>query len=407
MLSAVRALPHTTEYEWHSKREKKLSVMLLVLLGSLYLTNFSFVLSTLVNFNYDLIAKVIKLAPVIATVYALPSLFYTHYSKPFVALVVALLVLYAWSGVAVFNYHYKEYLKYFIMVCLPCMIAAYALEDYRYCLTGLKYMGIVFAFLSLFILLMKEAGTNADTDYFMAYSYSSSIFTIALFSDAEVRKWCKPLVWVGKVIFIASIILLGARGPLLTILLFLLSKNISSPKRSLLFKVELLIIFSILLLNYDRIFSILNDLAVSFGINSRTLASLSSKNISMSGRENYYGFYINEILSNPFKFRGIASDWDQMGYPHQIFIELCYQFGFIGILASILMVSTILFILLIKKYDDPFAQTCDVFFLGIGIYTLFLSNSLWKSLQFWMWLGYMFNTRKGITRNASYRNQLL
>lgn len=405
-MTAPMALSYEEENELRIKREKKLSIMLLVLLGSLYLTNFSFVLSSYVSINYSLISKIIKFMPILATVYALPSLYYSQYDKRFITLIVVLFGFYAWSGIMVFNSHYTEYLKYFITVCLPCMIATYAIEDYNYFLTKLKYVSIVFSFFALYILLVSQNSVDTDSDYFMSYSYSSSIMTMALFNDVPVKKFCKPLVFCGVVIYITSIVLLGARGPLLTILLFLVSKNISSPKRNLAFKAVMVIALGILLMTYEKIFSFLNVLALSHGIKSRTLASFSGETISMSGRENYYSFYLGEIFANPLKFRGIASDWDKMGYPHQIFIELSYQLGAIGIIASIIIIVAIVY-MIIKQYRNPFAQTCNIFFLGIGIFTLLLSNSFWKSLQFWMWLGYMFNARKGIANNASIGNQFL
>lgn len=391
------------------KEDRRLSIALLVLLGSLFLTNYAFVLSTIINIDYNQISKIIKLAPIIATVIVLPILYRARYSAPFLVVIVLLLFFYALSGLLVFSSHYKEYLTYFITVCLPSMIITYAIGNYQYFFTCLKYTSVVFALLSLVVLIMKFTNATLDTesDYFMAYSYSSAIFTLGLFNDVPVhRKWRIPVL-LGKIIFIASILLLGARGPLLTIALFIIAKNLSSPKRSIGFKLAFFLISVVLLMIHEQIFAALNELALSFGIKSRTLQSLSGQSISLSGREKFYTLYIDAIASNPVVFRGIAKDWDLLGYPHNIFIELWYQLGIFGLVASIVIVVSIVYILLFKKRSDPITHTCDIFFLSIGIFTLLVSNSLWKSLQFWMWLGYMFNTRKGIACNASYRNQLL
>ena len=392
-----------------SKEDKRLSIALLVLLGSLFLTNYSFVLSTLIDINYNQISKIIKLAPVVATVMVLPILYRTRYSAPFLVVIVLLLFFYAWSGLLVFSSYYKEYLTYFITVCLPSMIITYAIGNYRYFFTCLKYTGVVFALLSLVVLIMKFTSADLDTesDYFMAYSYSSAIFTLGLFNDVQVhRKWKIPVL-IGKIVFIASIVLLGARGPLLTIALFIISKNLPSPKRSIKFKLAFLLISVALLMIHEQIFAALNELALSYGITSRTLQSLSGQNISLSGRERFYTLYIDEILSNPVAFHGIAQDWDLLGYPHNIFIELWYQLGLFGLMASIAIIVSIVYILLFKKHGDPLIQAYDVFFLSIGIFTLLVSNTLWKSLQFWIWLGYMFNPRKGEIKLAPSRNQLL
>ena len=392
-----------------SKKDRRLSIALLVLLGSLFLTNFAFVLSTLINIDYNQISKIIKLMPVIATVIVLPSLYRARYSAPFLVVIVFLLLFYALSGLLVFSSYYKEYLSYFITVCLPSMIITYAIGSYRYFFICLKYTSVVFAFLSLVVLIMKFTSTGLDTesDYFMAYSYSSTIFTLGLFSDVQVRREWKIPVLVGKVIFITSILLLGARGPLLTIALFIVSKNLSSPKRSIKFKLAFLLISVVLLMIHEQIFAVLNELALSYGITSRTLQSLSGQSISLSGREKFYTLYIDAIISNPVIFRGIAKDWDLLGYPHNIFIELWYQLGIFGLVASIVIIISIVYILFFKKYIDPMTHTCDIFFLSIGIFTLLVSNSLWKSLQFWVWLGYMFNPQKGEINLAPSRNQLL
>ena len=392
-----------------SKADKRLSIALLVLLGSLFLTNYSFVLSTLININYNQISKIIKLAPVVATIAVLPILYRTRYSAPFLAVIIMLLVFYAWSGLLVFSSYYKEYLTYFITVCLPSMIITYAIGNYRYFFTYLKYTSVIFAFLSLVVLIMKYTMADLDTesDYFMAYSYSSTIFTLGLFNDVQVnRKWKIPVL-IGKIAFIASIVLLGARGPLLTIALFIVAKNLSSPKRSIEFKLVFLLAAVVLLMIHEQIFAVLNELALSYGITSRTLQSLSGQSISLSGREKYYTLYIDAIISDPVMFRGIAKDWDLLGYPHNIFIELWYQLGAIGLVASIVIIAAIIYQLFVKKFRDPLTQTCDVFFLSIGIFTLLVSNSLWKSLQFWVWLGYMFSAQKGGVRIASSRNQFL
>lgn len=392
-----------------SKEDKRLSITLLVLLGSLFLTNYFFVLSTLINISYNQISKIIKLAPVVATVAVLPILYRTRYSAPFLAVIVMLLVFYAWSGLLVFSSHYKEYLNYFITVCLPSMITTYAIGNYRYFFTRLKYTSVVFAFLSLVVLIMKYtiADLNTESDYFMAYSYSSTIFTLGLFNDVPVnRKWKIPVL-IGKIAFIASIVLLGARGPLLTIALFIVAKNLSSPKRSIEFKLVFLLVAVFLLMIHEQIFAALNELALSYGITSRTLQSLSGQSISLSGREKYYTLYIDAIISDPVIFRGIAKDWDLLGYPHNIFIELWYQLGALGLVASIVIIVAIIYQLFVKKYRDSLTQTYDVFFLSIGIFTLLVSNSLWKALQFWIWLGYMFSAQKGGVKIASSRNQFL
>ena len=277
------------------------------------------------------------------------------------------------------------------------MIVMHTIKDYRYIFMLLNYSSIIIALFSL-LPLFKYIQSHADyPEYFMGYSNISAFFALVLFVDGEIKKKWRFFVLPAKIILISSVILIGSRGGLLTIALFIFFATITSNGISMSKKVLFVLAIILFLFTYQYIFSFIYNLLSSKGIESRTLKLLSDDIGHLSGRDVIFSEYLNEIYENPFKFRGISYGRAEFKtYPHQIFIELIYQLGFIGLLVSIAIIYTILNSLFIKKYVTLFDQKIELFFICTGVFSLLVSNTLWKSITFWLWVGYEFNTKKVI-----------
>lgn len=379
----------------YSKDDVKKSNALAITLICLFLTNYFNILSLYYSINYEVLANAFKILPIIAIIYTLPSLVRSKYSVTFLALIVGLLITFLISYGITDSKYYIEYIEYFGLVCLPCMIVVHTIKDYRYLFTILNYSSIIIAFFSL-LPLFKYIQSYVDyPEYFMGYSNISAFFALVLFVGGK-SKW-RFFVLPAKIILISSVILIGSRGGLLIIALFVFFATLTSNGIPVSKKVLFILAIILFLFTYQYIFSFIYNLLSSKGIESRTLKLLSDDIGHLSGRDAIFSEYLNEIYENPFKFRGISYGMAEFKtYPHQIFIELIYQLGFIGILASIVIIFTILKSLFIKKHITLFDQKVELLFICTGVFSLLVSNTLWKSITFWLWIGYEFNTQKVI-----------
>ena len=317
----------------------------------------------------------------------------------------------------------------FLSICMTTMLYIRSIDDYQILLNyWLKTSHFVAYFLLFFWLSILISGHLKEFNngiYSMGLSYACLLpCIICLNNFIRINSKTSGLAFI---ILIDTIILFGARGPILSILTFILVlilkenyKNILKTMIAFLYILILLFtkfnftIFvpSILYKTASEHLATKGDLIASekkttrgepgSGTNnslstesnnpllehrSRTSDFVSSGNLAnLTRRDIYYKAILSEIIKKPLAIRGINSEYLLLdAHAHNIFLELIYQFGII--LSFPLILSIIYYSYKTLKLNRKIITNDIVIILFcISLPPLMVSGSLWKTMYFWTWI---------------------
>ena len=276
---------------------------------------------------------------------------------------------------------------------IPFFIYAYSIRDLNIFLKIVEKAAlIVFIFGSMISLLVFFGFKNIGT-YSMSLSYYM-LLPLIIYTNKIIKKFKFRHILMILISFI-SIISLGSRGALMCFFAFLFYKFIKidkkiTQKRLIIYIISFMTAIIILLFN-NFILQSLYNLLLKFNIDSRTLRLLLKGGIHLSGREEIYSSTIELIYENPLfglGLGGIRRVLD-IGYPHNIFLEIVSQFGVIIGICIIFILLFILYKALFIK-DIEKANIIGIWF-SLGFVPLLVSGSYLESFKFWILLGLSFN----------------
>ena len=223
----------------------------------------------------------------------------------------------------------------FIVRCLSGLYLSYCIEDYqlaidrivKWCWIGLLY--------SIMIFLM---GHDVFENY-MSLSYA--LLIPALLSTYTGMNENRIVLAVSGIVMMMAILTYGARGPIVCLLVSILfvifgRANERTKLRTLFLTIIFLFFIGYVILSYDSIIERL----YSMYPNSRTINMLKTGNfMDLSGRDRIFTTTIEAIRNNPIQPHGLMADRVLLGhgsinegiYPHNLALELWYQFGIIGV----------------------------------------------------------------------------
>ena len=369
--------------------EKKLYDFVLMLIFSLFLTNAAQVLYSITEIPASTVGVLAKVIMAILFLRALP-LVLQRISKKMIflgmgsILITLLNVLFfretlSWFGDTALTYY---------TMCYSSFLICSAIRDF----TALKgYILKISSFIAIlsFVILFFGSSCSLDTntgDYSMGFGYAcipSLLFLI--YSFFENRKW-KDLLGIISLFF--AILLFGSRGPLLSIALFgvFFGLRYLIKEKKYLLAILLCVILICVFVFYQDIFMIMVNICEVLGVNSRTITMMSYDTIIDSGRSKLYDVLLLEVAEHPFQIRGINAEYIQLGgYAHNIIIELLYQFGIIvGGMGIVYLLKNIVKTLFLDKVDDKNVMIWIFAFSSLP--HLMISNSLWTTQNFWIWL---------------------
>lgn len=221
---------------------------------------------------------------------------------------------------------------------------------------------------------------------------------ILLWSFAENKK---AIDLIGAIGLMALILLYGSRGPIVGISLFAVYFGIRyfHKKGQDIICVLMFIAIMIIVIFYNDIVDMLYNALNGMGIMSRSIYLFANQSLNYdSGRSTIWNVLVNEIQKNPFRIRGINSEYVVTDtYAHNLFIELVYQHGIIiGGIALLYLLARIIDTLKLNVKED--ASVICLIFLFAGIPSLMFSGSMWIAQNFWIWLAMIIN----ISRNKRY-----
>lgn len=280
--------------------------------------------------------------------------------------------------------------NYFFMI-VPIFLYSLSIKDYSILKNKLKtgsYAIFIFGLLSALIIVFNEQITIT---YSMSLSYYM-LLPALFFLEDSIRKFklISVLLFILSLLIIVS---LGARGPLIPIVLFGVIRFIKpqvnwSYKRVVMSLVSFFSIF-LLVVYFENILVFMINILDKIGWSSRTLTLLLSDNIQSSGRDYLFTKSWELIKENPIFGYGIFGDRVYLNgfYSHNIFLELSINFGLlIGSAISIILVGFSVYTWVIDRDDVA------ILLFSVGFIPLLISGSYLTSLTFWLYMGFVFST---------------
>lgn len=297
-------------------------------------------------------------------------------------------------NIIIYSTPYSEMLDisfWFFLICLPSMFYILALEDRKILLELMlrskylqSFMGII---LGIYIV-------SKDFHYDMVFSYLLIVPVILLLHEfIFIKKRISDLLIVLVISFF--IIAIGSRGPLISIYIYIVLALLYSNKteaknlKNIILLVIVVSLSLIILFNYMRILEQLELFLSKIGIISRTIFLLKGEYHDIStGRYDFYTIIFNKLTESPFIGFGIGGDRVLLDgtYPHNIFLEILTNFGWLAGIPICLMFTSISVQGFFRKNKEHDKQLWIMFFC-IGFVPILMSGSYWTSYLFWMFIG--------------------
>lgn len=279
-----------------------------------------------------------------------------------------------------------------IFVCFPVFAFTYSIRDYRYLYIYLKQESYIIIFLVSMVFLTLYLRKSISYD--MTLSYFLLIPIMILINELIIKYNTKNLIFSGFGIIV--LVLIGSRGPLLCLGAFLFIsilfniQKVSIVKRMII--IVCLFILMICIFSQEIIQSISNFL-LKLGIYSRTFSLFINKNItSLTGREFVYQKSLEMIYNNPIFGYGVAAEAKYFeGFPHNIILELCINFGvivglFIIVYIGYSFIKSVFITCSYKRY-------LSIIFFSCGFISLLVSSSYLEKQEFWIFLAIAMSTQ--------------
>lgn len=256
-----------------------------------------------------------------------------------------------------------------------------------------------YIWLTVIYALLTNITFSAYGVYSMQYTYSIIVTLMAYFFINKTRM----LSWIVSFYLIITIVRCGSRGGLLCIGIAVLLYVLVYEKTDIKIISVILgsLIIAIIALNFFPIMLFLNSLFPA----SRTISYLSKGEIFyMSGRNKYYEYITNAIVNEHWKIHGIYTDRIYLGhlfgavtsdelfgnYTHNIFMEMCYQFGGFGILLFLTLVIAVVVCGVKVKHEKYSFKILYVIAVAYSFGQLCFSSSYLTASSFGTLLGILF-----------------
>lgn len=368
--------------------DKHLSITLLSILVSLYLTNYI----SIAGMKYAALTEYssyVKYIPFICLLFNGWKII-TKLDVKILLWLSGIGCLYFISYLIFQNESLVEYFEYFITICMPGFILIYQIHDDTYFMKYLRMFAIAATFAGGALIWIIISMGKFENEYYMGFSNISALFAVVLFGlFVETKKQRHFIYFIVSVI---TILITGSRGALISLAFFVVVYIYSNKSWTSMEKLAAMMLIICLAVFYQEIFEMMYNICKKMNINSRTLYLMSSDVKHMSGREDIYGDVWKSICESPLAVRGIAYDMEVFEtYPHNIAFELLYQFGVLvgGPMICWIFAKAMKQISGATKKDDKLV----LILIASGIMSLIFSNTLWKSIYFWLWIGYSVKKR--------------
>lgn len=237
------------------------------------------------------------------------------------------------------------------------------------------------------------------------YPLRTNYLTCGLFSSISIlvlyykKKVFKNLILISLLTFVNLIVLVisGARAPLIFLLLMIstifvfkshpvIVTVINRKKFRYIFLLLILTVFLFFIAIKNNRFGPDIEKHIGYSIERLSLLTQADKGGSINERTNYSSFVFNNFTNSILIGHGVGSfpvlyeGKDQRGYPHNVFLELLFEYGIIGVFIfiaflfscfrhrngdkTILIISVFIFLNTLKSYGFEDLRFF-VFFIGL------------------------------------------
>lgn len=321
------------------------------------------------------------------------------------------------------SYYYEYYFEYgidFLFRSAPWLLVTYAVRDNKLLKKCLYFSALI---------IMVSFTMNLyvfNNDFFAGQSYTQShTYTLLPVAIIIGGSLFDKIRWFNVVVFLVSIILMfsmGARGPIVCVVMYLVLKSIImykfKPKRALLISA---IILTGIIPVYVYFYKILANMLTIFqkmNLSTRTILRLMEGSFfEDSARGLLAKHSIDLIKKYPISGVGVGNERilliNKMGsngtlseamgwYPHNIFLEILLHFGiFIGG-AIVFFIIKILCTTIFKNINKDGTDIVCIF-VGIGLFPLLFTGSYITSPLFFALLGVCLSQYKKLRRPYAKR----
>ncbi len=314
------------------------------------------------------------------------------------------------------NVHFK-----FLILTLPWIIVSSGLRDYYQFYKYLYFSSFIILISFFLIYLINPQNIFQEYSYNQDHAYLLLVPAIVFIDSSYYEKKFSSFIFL----FITAItlVLIGARGPVLSLILFFLIILIVNIKKGnpILFFLSITTFFILVLIIMNS-FGIVNHLiefARKNGLSSRVLERIIEGNFLIDKtRVELYSIGINIMFSNPLLGTGIGYEriliWRNIGsinnisdaigwYPHNIFLEIFLHYG---ILIGLSLIFLFFYSLnsIYRNKINKIEKRVLLIFIGIGFIPFLFSGSYIESSNFFFLLGliiYQYNTSSLTKRNLN------
>ena len=243
--------------------------------------------------------------------------------------------------------------------------------------------------------LFIEVNNSWGTSGYLTWGYRMLIAAILLLYTAMNSK--RFTDWVFAIIAVSELAVIGNRGSLAAIAVFIMLYVIFCTETKRKYK-NITILLCVIILVYSALrpenLMHLEGVLEQFGIRSRNLSKLLDSTMTNSGRDSGYDIALNRIKEGNWFGLGIGGDQVLVGnYPHNILLELMLQYGniFGCLLFGILAWNTVS---IFGKIRNKQYKAIFVVFFSLSMVKLWVSSTYWYELWFWSYLIILIKTRK-------------
>lgn len=328
-------------------------------------------------------------------------------TSPLIYCIIAFLIFAYLISFMLNSYYLEHYLILglnFLVYSLPWLVVAYAVRTHRL-LKKYLYLSALIVLFSYIINFYVLKTIMIEHSYSQSYTYELLPVAIILGNRLfEKIKFFDVITFVSSIILMFS---MGARGPIVCVMLFIALKILlmykSKPKNafiasSIIFSISVVIFFCF----YEMLKYLLN-LFQKMNLSTRTLSKLLEGSfLEDNARNVLFNHSIELIKEHPFTGVGMGNERillaNKMGkdnimsetigwYPHNFFLEILLHFGiFIGTAILIILVKIIFTTITKNSNKDAIDIIC--IFIGIGFFPLLMSGSYITSPYFFSLIGY-------------------
>ncbi len=287
-----------------------------------------------------------------------------------------------------------------------------------------KYLRIYFIFGTIYSITQIFI-FNITKLYSMGYSYNMTVLIIISLILAITKKRVDCMLFF--LFNFGVILIVGSRGIILCILISLmlmpLFYKIKRKNLLILTSIVAVLLIAVLIMGFafnnviksSRNMKALKEDAINV---YNSLSGKGELKIRLSGREKYYGFILNKIAERPFSYKGIYSDryylahhFGKSGepimfgyYPHNIVLEILFQFGVLLGAMILLYFAYIIFNtgFKINKSKNRLYIILYIAILSYSVGQLMISGSYLTSNSFGLLVGYIIFIQSKKISNGQY-----